>query len=54
MPPGLRLFPPGPFGSLRLQGLPALRKTRPERSVSGVARCRSKTAAFIGTTPELI
>jgi hypothetical protein len=54
MPSGPRLFSPGPFGGLRFQGLPPLGETRPERLVSRIARCRSKTAAFIGTTPELI
>jgi hypothetical protein len=53
MPPRLGLFPPRPFGSLHFQGLPSLGETRPERLVSNSARRRSKTAAFIGTTPEL-
>jgi hypothetical protein len=54
MPPGLRLFAPGPFSGLGFQCLPALSKTQPESPVAGIARCSGKAAAFIATPPEFI
>lgn len=54
MPPGLRLFTPGPFGGLGFQGLPTLDETHPEGLVAGISRCSSKTAALVGTPPEFI
>jgi hypothetical protein len=54
MPPGLRPLWPWPFGSLGFQCLPALDQAHPKGLVVGIACRSSETAAFIGSSPELI